>query len=136
VIVIDTSVLSHAFHRRPVDVEPHKCVHALEQLISDEAELAIPGVVFQELMSGIKSAKQSDLLEESLDGFPLILASRGTHKLAARLVNTCRANGVATSSLDALIAATSIECDAQLFTTDTDFERVQECSELSLLNLS
>ena len=99
-IVLDTSALSHAFRRRSSGAPPHPCVRVLEQLIADDAELAVPGVVFQELLSGVRGPRQADRLEEALAGFPLLLATGSTHRRAADLVTRCRRRGIATATVE------------------------------------
>lgn len=134
-IVLDTSALSHAFRRRPSQAAPHPCVRLLEQLIADDAELAVPGVVFQELLSGVRGARKQARLEDALAGFPLLLATRPIHRRAAALITGCRRRGIAAATVDALIAATTIELDGQLLTTDEDFVALTACSELALVDV-
>lgn len=134
-IVLDTSVLSHAFRRRASPAAPHVCVRVLEQLIADDAELAVPGIVFQELLSGVRDARQQGRLEDALAGFPLLLATRPIHRRAAQLITACRRRGIAAATLDALIAATAIELDGHLLTTDEDFVALTACSALVLVDM-
>jgi predicted nucleic acid-binding protein len=131
VIVLDTSILSFVFRRRPSGDDFPQAIE-LRALILADAPLVIPGMVLQELLSGVPSEKQFRLLRKSLAGFPLLLAKESQHILASQIVNTCRRKGIACSSVDALIAAQTIENSGRLFTTDTDFQRIASCSTLML----
>lgn len=94
--------------------------------------MAIPGVVLQELLSGVKTEAAARKLEEVLSGFPLLLATRATHVLAAELRSRCRVKGIAAHTVDCLIAAQTIEADAELLTTDEDFSRMADHTALRL----
>ena len=120
-IVVDTSVLSHAF-RRARSLSPI-AVH-LHQLIADDTPIALPGIVLQEILSGLREETQFNRMRKALAGFPLLLATRAEHLSAARIANTCRRHGVATTAPDCLIAAQAIHREARLWTTDEDFLRV------------
>ncbi|MGA2618500.1 MAG: PIN domain-containing protein [Thermoguttaceae bacterium] len=134
-IVLDTSILSLALRRprRDAGDEP-PLVAALRRLVADDAPLAVPGIVLQELLSGVRSAEQFDRLQGAMAGFPVLLADKAEHLRAARIGNACRGHGIACSTIDALIAAQTIERNASLFTTDVDFKRIAACSDLKLMS--
>ncbi len=126
-IVLDSSVLSQVF-RRVKHEEPHAVVDVFRRLVDSDAELLVPGVVYQELLSGVRTPKAGKELERALEGFPVLLATRGTHRLAADVSNECRAKGVTVASFDSLIAAHTIERDAVLLTLDADFRHLTRAS--------
>lgn len=132
-ILLDTSILSVAFRRRRVAAAPPAEVSLLRHLIEVDAPLAIPGIVYQEVLSGVRDEQQSVRLERLLEGFPLVLATRVHHVQAARLANVCRRAGIAVSTPDCLIAATAAEEEAELFTLDEDFSRIARRWPLRLL---
>lgn len=130
-ILVDTSVWSRAYRRRarPVD----DAVGArLRELISAGEPVALPGIVLQELLSGLRHETQLVRLERVLAPFPLVLATRADHAGAARIRNACGAAGFAASSIDSLIAAQAVERDATLFAADGDFTQIAEHSALRL----
>jgi predicted nucleic acid-binding protein len=133
-IVLDTSVLSAAFRRKAKRGLEKKTAEKLRNLVRDDVHLAIPGVVFQELLSGVRDERAFVNLQEALAGFGKLLADEETHVLAASIANTCRAAGVATSSFDCLIAAHAIENEGSLFTNDKDFARIAKHTKLALLS--
>jgi len=119
-IVVDTSVLILAFRQRAGRAVPPE-VATLRRLIEDDAALAVPGIVCQEVLAGARTEQQFDRLERLLDGFPILLADRRLHERAARIAAVCRWSGVAASTADCLIAAHAIDLDASLFSLDRDF---------------
>ena len=97
--------------------------------------MAIPSIVLQEVLSGVKTEAAFARLDEVLGGFPLLLPSRETHVRAARLRSQCRTHGIAAATVDCLIAAHAILAGGQLFTVDEDSLRIAEHSELKLLSV-
>ncbi len=130
-IVLDTSLLSHAY-RRSATTESSAEVARLRALILDDADLVVPGIVLQELLSGVRGDATLRRLEDELASFRLLLADRETHVAAAALRSTCAAKGVAAASIDCLIAAHAVQVDAELFTLDDDFRHIATHSALRL----
>lgn len=134
-IVLDTSILSLAFRRRrPVEADPPE-VAALRKMIAEDVPLAVPGIVLQELLSGVRSREQFRKLRGPLGGFPVLLASEAHHVRAAQISNACRTRSVACPAIDALIAAMSIESGGALFTTDADFRQIAPHCGLKLARI-
>jgi predicted nucleic acid-binding protein len=131
-ILLDTSVLSRALRRkRASHADP--IAAQLERLLEENIPVGIPGIVMQEILSGIRSSEQFSSLYKRLEPFPIVLATTADHVQAAQIVNRCRSRGLATTSIDALIAALTIQRDANLFTTDHDFFRIAGIEPLKLL---
>ena len=123
-ILLDTSILSLAYRRRRrAEAEPHE-VAVLRGMIREDVPLAIPGIALQEVLTGIRTEAQFGRLERALKAFPVISAEPQHHILAARIANACRRKGVATSTVDCLIAALATSNDVSLFTLDEDFVRM------------
>ncbi len=128
-IVLDTTVLSLAF-RRSTASSP--VAERLQQLIEDDEPLAVPGIVLQEILSGIREPIRFAKMQEIMGGFPLLLAGKADHVAAARIANDCRRAGISTTTPDCLIAALSTRRNAELFTTDQDFAYMAEYSALRI----
>jgi predicted nucleic acid-binding protein len=132
-ILLDTSVLSLAFRRRRVGEPEPRVATTLRRLVAEDAPLIVPGIVLQELLSGVRTAREFDRLKATLEGFPLVMAERDDHVAAARIANVCARRGVSASTVDCLIAALAISRKAALFTWDTDFIRMAPHCGLTLL---
>jgi predicted nucleic acid-binding protein len=132
VIVVDTSVWSRAFRRSPKAPprNPTSAATVLEELIHQHQPVALPGIVLQELLSGVRSERQFNQLRADLALFPVLLADEDDHLRAAHIMNSCRQSGQPVASIDALIAATTIGASGELLTCDTDFQRIATCTSL------
>ena len=83
-IVVDTSLLSLVF-RRPRAIPMRAAVMLFEQLVVARQAIAIPSIVLQELLSGVRDEDAVGKLEAALGGYALLLPARDTHLLAAQL---------------------------------------------------
>lgn len=95
--------------------------------------MAIPGIVLQELLSGVRTGDQFERLQAVAEGFPVLAAGRDDHVLAARISNACRTAGVSVTTIDCLIAAQTIVARGKLLTLDRDFARMAPYCGLELL---
>jgi len=132
-IVVDTSVWSLAFRRRswPKRVAP-SVVKLLQKLTREKQRVVVPGVVLQELLSGVKDPAQGERIKELMEGYPLILATKEQHVEAANISNGCRKAGVSAATVDCLIAAQCILLNGVLLTLDDDFKRISGCCGLRI----
>lgn len=132
-IHLDTSVLSAAFRRKSASEKDNATSRQLERLVGSGEAVGIPGIVLQEILSGIREPALFRRLKDDLvRGYPIVTASAGDHVMAAQIATTCRGAGVSVSSIDALIAAVAINARAQLFTLDADFARIARHTALRL----
>jgi predicted nucleic acid-binding protein len=134
-IVVDTSVLSLVF-RRPANAADTSVRRAYRRLISEAEPVGVPGIVVQEILSGVRSSKQFDELLYVLLGFDVLLAGVNHHVDAAQIVNRCRKQGIACSTPDALIVALTLAENAELFTTDDDFNLLARHEPLRLFDFA
>ena len=133
-IVVDTSVWSLAFRReRPAGAPQPRM---LGELISSGQAVYLLGVMFQELLQGIRDPKQFQNLKSLLAAFPLIEPTRNDYERAADLFTTCRHNDIQVGTVDCLIASIAIQNECYLFTADKDFQAIAGVSSLKLLERS
>jgi predicted nucleic acid-binding protein len=136
VILIDTSVLSRVFRRRRPGVEERRLQNVLKELMETEAPLGLPGIVLQEVLSGIASEKQfTDLRTKLLAAFSIVPATTQDHVDAARLKNHCARKGLNASGIDCLIATSAIAGDHILFARDEDFEEYMLAHRSAFLSI-
>jgi predicted nucleic acid-binding protein len=136
-ILLDTSVLSVAFRRRHRRAPgPSDARTDLERMIEDDLPLAVPGIVLQELLSGVRDLAEVTRLRAVMEGFPVVTATIADHLAGAALANSCRARGIAASTIDCLIAAQALGGSCSLFTLDQDFLRIAACCNLVLWSRS
>jgi predicted nucleic acid-binding protein len=132
-VLVDTSIWSLAFRRKPVDLNSmeQSLVHELRDLIhQDRAQLL--GPVRQEVLSGIKNLDQFEKLRSVLRPFrdePLELED---YEMAAIATNRCRSKGIAMSAVDALLCAVALRKNWVIFTTDSDFKNYSRILALKL----
>ena len=121
-ILLDTSVVSAVFRRRTQGEAEEALTRRVGELLQGDQWVGLPGIVLQEVLSGIGERSQHEKLLAALrESFPIILATEGDHLLAADLVSLAARRGVALQTPDALIAAQAINRHATLFTSDADF---------------
>lgn len=132
-VLVDTSVWSLAFRRKPEDLNAveQTLVQELRQLVQeDRAQLL--GVVRQQVLSGIKNHHQFEKLRQVLRPFPDEPLDIEDYERAADASNRCRAKGIAMSAVDALLCAVALHKDLLIFTTDPDFKRYSRVLPLKL----
>ncbi|MCW5977170.1 MAG: PIN domain-containing protein [Bryobacteraceae bacterium] len=122
-VLVDTSVWSLALRRQPRDLNSREnlLVNELTELVQ-EGRAGMIGLIRQELLSGIKSSAQFEKLRRTLRAFPDEPVSFEDHEAAAKASNTCRAGGVAATTVDRLICAVAHGRGMTVFTTDADFD--------------
>ena len=132
-IVLDTSVLSAVLRRRRRGQIEDALAARVTALLNSEEQVSVPGIVLQELLSGMAEQKQGErVLAAIRQSFPVVLATEGDHLKAADLANLAAGKGLALSTPDALIAAQAFNRRARLFTTDGDFNRLAAIAGLKL----
>jgi len=117
-VLVDTPIWSQALRRPARSRAPER--FELSELIRD-GRAAIMGPIRQELLSGVKSSRQFDLLRDQLRAFPDLELTIDDFELAAQFFNRCRARGIQGSNTDFLICAAAAHRSYSIFTTDQDF---------------
>ena len=120
-IVLETTILSLAYRRQKNDGREPKEAAILRSLVVADEDLAIPGVVGQELLSGIRKSGDYDQILDKLEGYRIVPASWDDHLKAAKIHGDCAKAGIAATAIDCLIAAQTLALKGRLFTTDGDF---------------
>jgi len=129
-LIVDTSIWSEGLRRREDQVKGRGFV--LQELISRGEGIYLMGIILQELLQGIKEQSLFDKIAGYLDPFPIIEIKKRDYVFAANIYNQLKRKGIQISTVDALIAATSINNNCILFTADKDFTFVSKHFDLSL----
>jgi predicted nucleic acid-binding protein len=133
-ILLDTSVLFAVLRRRRKGEREAALAARVAALLAGDRQVSVPGIVLQELLSGISEpAQHARVLAGVRESFPVVLATEGDHLKAADLVSLAARRGTALSTLDALIAAQALNRRASLLTSDEDFPRLTGIGALKLL---
>ena len=129
-ILVDTSVWSLVLRRGgPAD---HPAAARLQELLESGDDLFLTALILQEILQAFRSEETASEMADYFEPFPLLPLEPELCRAAARLFRRCRDQGVGASTIDCHIAASAIENDCHLLTTDRDFERMSEVSQLEL----
>ncbi len=135
-VLVDTSIWSLVLRRKQEDLnELEKIIfNEIIELIS-ESRVVIIGPIRQEILSGISSQKQFNLLKSKLKNFEDLQIKRTDYEKAAEFHNTCRRNGIQGSHIDFLICAVAYQNGLSIFTTDKDFIAYQKYLNFGLFKV-
>ncbi len=128
-IVVDTSVWVDVLN----DAESpgaRRCV----ELIEGGEPVALTDVILTEVLQGLRSEREAQLVERHLRAFPILrLDGLEDFVLAAALYRSARRAGVMIrKTLDCLIAAPCVRTGAPLLHADADFDRLATCTPLRI----
>lgn len=130
-IVADTSVWIDVLN----DNDTPQAVRCVE-LIERGEPVALTDVILTEVLQGLRSEREAQLVERQLRAFPILrLGGLEDFLLAAELYRTARRAGITIrKTLDCLIAAPCVRTGAPLLHADSDFDRLASCSPLRIYN--
>lgn len=134
-VLVDTPIWSLAFRRQRSQLNPEEAeiVKKLDDFLRAGAA-AMPGVVRQELLSGMRDAGEFERLRvllRKVEDVPVLVED---YEDAARIANTCRSAGIAGSPVDFLLCALARRRSWPVFTLDNDFDRYQKLAGIVVLN--
>ena len=121
-VIVDTPIWSLVLRRE----KPNTKLQSIFSKLLEEGRIVLPGIIKQELLSGIKNKTQFNSLSEKLIHFPEVLASGTDHILAATFFNDCQKSGIQGSHIDFLIVAIAINNSVSIFTSDKDFKHYRK----------
>lgn len=127
-VIPDTPIWSLVLRRE----KPNQALRTIFARFIEDGQVVLPGIIKQELLSGIREPSQFDLLHEQLQYFPELLATGQDHTRAAQFFNKCQKAGVQGSHVDFLIAALAVGNSATILTTDRDFQHYRKIIKFDL----
>ncbi|MBI2339576.1 MAG: PIN domain nuclease [Deltaproteobacteria bacterium] len=131
-ILVDSSVWSLVLRRK--EKSNHPAAILLRRRLDEKAGLCLTGVIYQEVLQGIRSDTLYQSVKSYLDDFEFLEVNLGLHAKAAGLFSRCRRSGIQAQTIDCLIATLSIHYDSPLLTTDPDFSHIARVSSLKLVD--
>ncbi|MBZ0170721.1 pilus biogenesis protein [Candidatus Methylomirabilis lanthanidiphila] len=129
-ILVDTSVWVDFL--RGEDSPQRRVLH---RLIEDEEDISMTEIIFTEILQGIKNDREFQAIKDYLLDFPLY-RPKGieTYLHAALIYRDCRKKGkTVRRTVDCIIAAICIEHDLTLFHKDSDFDLIEACTGLQVI---
>lgn len=130
-VIVDTSVWIDFLKGRET-----KQVQKLEELLSEETDIFITGLIFQEVLTGIKSKKEREKVRSELEHFVLVNPSLDTHIQAAEIFDGCKKKGFTIRSIiDCLIASLTLEYDLTILENDKDYTFISEVYPLKTFRI-
>ena len=127
-VLVDSSVFINFFNSSKT-----KEAQQLSQLILEGEELAIIGIIYQEVLQGIKDDKHFKNIKLILDDFSYISTPETIFLQSANLFRQLKKNGVTIKkSVDVIIAQTCINHKIPLLQADKDFANIAKFSKLDL----
>jgi predicted nucleic acid-binding protein len=128
-VLVDSCVWSLALRRSPAATRHShaetEAVSILQALVR-EHRVVLVGPIRQEVLSGIRSETQFELVRERLRAFPDLPLNEEDHELAARHWNRCQRRGIQGSHTDLLLCAVAERHELALLTLDRDFSRFSQ----------
>ena len=128
-VIVDTCIWSMALRRN--NVEETSYTKELIHLIN-EIRVQLIGPIRQELLSGIKSKTQFNVLKQHLQAFKDLELDTHDYELAAKYFNVARKKGIQGSNTDFLICAISSKHNMPILTIDKDFNNFQSVFSVNL----
>ena len=126
-ILVDSSIWIDYFSPRASEID-----QKLETLIRPSNQVVITGIIFQEVLQGIRNPRSYQLTQKLMQRLPFLIPNTKIHLKAAEIFRELSAKGKIPSTVDVFIAALAIENGIPLFTLDKDFHFIEEYSDLEL----
>ena len=115
-IVIDSSVwIAYSNNIKTKEVE------ILNNLLKNQVEIAVTSIIILETIAGEWDLKKYKEIKETLESFDLIRVDHFTIMLAIEIYRKCEDIGKTMKYLDCMIAASCIQYDLEIFSSDKHF---------------
>jgi hypothetical protein len=125
-VLVDTTVWIDFFTGRN---EPHAAM--LQELIENEEDLSICGVILTEVLQGIRSDADFAKTKEYLNDLIFLPMRQTTFLRAAEIYRSLRKKGISIRKpVDCMIASVAMEYDIDLLHNDRDFDSIANHSKL------
>ena len=130
-VLIDTTVWIDFFADRPA---PH--VAALQELIENDEDLCLCGIVLAEVLQGIRSNSDFRKTKDYFEALIFLPMQQATFVSAADIYRSLRKKEITIRKpVDCMIASVAIEYDIPLLHNDRDFDQIEKHSRLKIVKL-
>lgn len=127
-VLVDTTVWIDFFVGRN---EPH--VATLHELIENEEDLSLCGIILEEVLQGIRSDTDFIKTKEYLGDLILLPMRQAIFLRSAEIYRSLRNKGITIRKpVDCMIASVAIEYDIHLLHNDRDFDHIARNSKLRI----
>jgi predicted nucleic acid-binding protein len=124
-IIVDTSVWIEYFKNNK------NYVHFIEENL-DMENIYIVGPVIAELLHGVKSKKEFDILSESIEGIPFLDSGYNDWIKAGEILFELKKSGFSVPLTDTIIGAMALRADAAILTLDSHFKNIKDLKLVKL----
>jgi predicted nucleic acid-binding protein len=130
-VIVDTSVWIEFFNGHP-SAQAQRLARAIE----DGESIALPGLVYTEILLGLKNDREAKRIALLLQAFDWVNEpTQADYAAAAALYRQCRAKGLTIrSTIDCVIAQLCLRDGLPLLAKDRDFEHIAQLMALRLVN--
>lgn len=104
----------------------------LEGMLRPANQVVITGIIFQEVLQGIRNLRSYQLTQKLLGRLPFLIPGKETHRKASEIYRSIASKGKRPTTVDVLIAALAEENRIPLFTLDEDFRVISTHTHLKL----
>lgn len=131
-MLVDTSVWIDFFNGY-ASLEADRLAQALEE----GEPIALPGLVWTEILAGLRSESEAARIHGLLNAFDYVQdPTWQDHIEAARIYRTCRTKGFTIrSTIDCVIAQLCLRDDLPLLCKDRDFQTISQYFPLRLIKV-
>lgn len=127
-VLVDTSVFISFFNGKN-----NSKTDLLKQLLLNGEDIAITGLIYQEVLQGIRTDKVFRELKGILDDFYYINTPESIYLESAQLFRKLQSNGVTIrKSIDITIAQSAINSKIPILELDRDFTNIAKHSNLKI----
>ena len=129
-VLVDRTVWIEFFSDRN---EPH--VVTLQELIENEEDLSLCGVILTEVLQGIRSDTDFIKIKEYLGDLIFLPMRQATFLRSTEIYRSLRKQGITIRKpVDCMIASVAIDYDIHLLHNDRDFDHIAKHSKLRIFD--
>jgi predicted nucleic acid-binding protein len=132
-ILVDTSVMIDYLTGNENDA-----MYKFQYILDNNIPFGINPFIYQEVLQGVRTEKDFDKVKKYLDTqrFYSLKDEKESFASAAKIYFRCRKKGITVNStIDCLIAQTTIENNLYLLHNDSDFDNIAKVVDLKMFNL-